>query len=290
MHSKSFLVSLLGLACLVSSCFSFPPEAAFCWAETERHLRVDPARDVVEYIEITHGLSDPTDDAADQLRAVLKGARVFPAAGGWLSISFDEPERTPVVEGDLFCFSELAHTVRVVEARLVLDEKSEPSLWRRVRIECASSWLSGFQDLMTRDIDDATPGSTFGLPYELTLDPASLDLLRAELRKGFQIWKFDGGTLLMEVPTTAALAERFIEAQRSNIAKPDDPEVTYEFSDGWLSVRLAPDQSGWIRLNVDSEPREVAAPPPTPVPLGDIGLAIEPTSTYARLRREAGLN
>jgi len=290
MLSCSRFVALLAVSSLLSSCASLFPEPAFKWADDEHYWRIDGEHDVVEWIEIEHGIADPTDDLAPQLRAVLEGRLVFPPSGGFPSLSFDYVAANVDASEDDPIFARITaadHGVKVVDAHLVLDTEGRVSLWRRTRIDHASAWLDAFQRELSRG-GDPPELALIDQRTGLALDEASSRLQASALGAGVQIWKLDGNALLLELPMTAENAQASIDAWAIEPVDPGvRPPAEISFTEPWLRVRYVPDDTGWIgarpyEISADYSPRVLER-------LKQSGLSVEPASVYAKLRADAGL-
>ena len=300
MRSKWLTALLLCATSVVSSCCVFADldaafnwqfaRPAFNWAHDEHHWRIDAEQDVVEWIEITHGLCDSTEEFDEHTRSVLAGARVFPPGGGFPSWDIDAlaaeesfwPRElsVPVLE--------LAPTLRVQEARLVFDDEGLPTLWRTMRFERASAWLVAFQRWMAEhwsnvgELDDSS-----GVP------PGARLAVKAALDQR-QLFKLEGNAFVLEAQVDAETARRWIERFRADPADPNlRPPAEISFDGQTLRVRFVPDESGWIgarTYSLNSPGLDHAQLQIERTPLTTSQLSFEPTSIYTQLRREAGLN
>lgn len=287
---RSRWVGLLLCVALLSSCCSWSfSTSAFQWRSDEHYWRIDGANDVVEWIEIEHDLGQPTNDASEQLRKVLAGERVFPP-GEWLSFDLEKPVQNIELGGNgnsSAMLHELAASVRVVEAHLVLDTDGRPTLWRRTKFERASKWLEAWQHFVLPMILEEQVN---GLIDERSLSPASVALIREATSNGAQLWRLDGNALVYELPMTEADARLALSERGS---EPVDPSLRQpaeiSFDGQVVRCRWRPDETGWIGARAYYWLGERTGDIPELAPLGDIGIAIEPTESYLALRRAAGL-
>lgn len=299
MRSRVLLAASLGFMCIAPACasldsLSFPsfsfPSPAFQWTRGEHHWRIDGEKGAVEWIEITHGLCDATAEFDAQMSCLLAGARVFPPCGGFMSLDLEgavaNESLTPSEE--TFPPPALIPTLRVVEARLVLDDEGRPTLWRRIRFEHASAWLRAFEHQITSSVGeneaascqaDMPAGMHFGAHYALAQG---------------ELFKLDGNAFVVEAQMDAETARRWIETFRDDPADPKlRPPAEIAFDGQTLRVRFAPDESGWIgarTYSLNAPGLDDAEVDIDGTPLTNTKLPIEPSSTYLQLRREAGLD
>lgn len=290
---KCFALLSLACACL-PSCISFFPEPAFLWADEEHYWRIDGARDVVEWIEIEHGLTSLSEDAPEQLRAVLNGRAVFPPCGGFPSIALDD-----LAGGESATERDAAVNVHVVGAHLVLDDRGRITLWRRTRIERATALMDAFQREAWLRATDKDASGPPGFGVNVAADSESRELQHAALLSGLRVWQLDGDAFVLELPMTAACAQRCIDAWKSDPVDPRvRPPAEVSFSESWLRVRWIPDETGWIGAKSydvtttdfqGSIPHQDSGSARARARLEGAGLTIEPRAVYASLRRDAGL-
>jgi hypothetical protein len=300
-------VLLAGVAALVSggSCIEFDrPEYGF--HSTEVRWRVDERRDVVEWLEIEHGLVFEKEQHLSGLLEVLDGARVFPAHGGFPCLDLDEIERdlsrqpeaadAESEEGEPdpedLAFHELAPTFSIVEAAVVIDEEGRASLWRRGRLESAAKWVRLFEDKVLEDIAESKPREPGEPPQEfpvpeMELEDASWELLRAHVTDGGRLWRFDRDSFQAEIPMTQQDAERLIREL-------DRDDVEASFRDGLLRLRYLPDAGGWIRsrfleLDFTDEKGLPEYDPRFVFQLVFSGATVEPVERYRERLAAAGL-
>jgi hypothetical protein len=285
---RTFL--LAGVAALVSgSCLEFgDPKYAF--QSTEVRWRVDEQRDVAEWLEIEHGLGIEDEEHLSNLLDVVRGARVFPAHGGFLSFDLDleqrvasEARRPP--DEAVLAFQEFVSTFSIVEAAVVIDDEGRASLWRRGRLQNASEWLRRFeQGVLDAIAGSDEPSTVFPMP-DLAFDDASWELLRAHVRGGGRVWRFEGDAVLLEVPMTQPNAERCI----GELAR---PEVDASFRDGNLRLRYLSGPGGWIRSRWIERMDEQGSPEHdtgTVRRLVAAGATVEPVERYRERLADVGL-
>ena len=276
------LAALLGLVCLVSSCISWP-DPAFGWEEDEHHWRIDSEHDVVEWIEITHGLCHPSSDFDECMRGLLDGAEEIPP-GSRMSFGISTPPDADLSDQPEWARPFLARTptLEVVEARFVLDGEGRPTLWRRMRFENASTVL----------VRQQVGLASMGPDRESALNPLNVTPLGCRLGligaiADGPIWRLEGNTFVGEIPVDSASAQLWIElAQRDPVDPALRRPAEIAFNGTTLRVRWTPDETGWIGARTYGEALRKA---PETAPL-QTELQIEPTSTYLQLRHDAGLD
>jgi hypothetical protein len=264
---------------------------AFLSSRGEQYFRIEAEQDVLEWIQIQHGLvvGDVAVDhsMADQLQSVLAGARIEPAGGGWIAFEFDKLPKESLSansEADAVALRELqalASTVTVEEARLVFDEAGELTLWRKLRAEHASAWLEMAQRSFLSDAALAKTPEDVRLPG-LSFDAPSFELLRSEISKGEKVWRFEGGALVTEAPMTAENARR-CAARIHRIG------VETSYDNGHLRIRYLPSANGWIRSMFLIENGSSKYDAAIVDELEAAGIKAEAPEAYVSLRSAAGL-
>jgi hypothetical protein len=271
---------VLGAPCLTRDLdLHFGP--SFGLAREANYGRTDTERAVVEWIEICDGLNADERDAANQLRQVLAGRRVFPPGGGLAWDLDDLPRDVSDEEADRFLkrISDLAPSVNIEASRLVLGEDGRPTLWREIRVERAPAMLDALQDACSHRAAYREEPDGIGLPEQITLDAPSWTLVREAIRTGWRWWRSDGHAFVVALPMTAENAARCIEAFR-----PTRGIATFDGE--ILRVRYEPDASGWLcsRLySTGAESQSHYDGSILPV-LRDAAIVPEPVDTYRALR------
>lgn len=303
--------AVLALA-MLSSCLT-PSEPTWQPVREERFVRIDAARDRVEWIEIQHGLGGRTLDFSAHLREVLACQRVFPAAGGWLSLNLDGPEMHtshPVDPDAATKF--MLDTLQVGDARLVVDENGCVSLWRAGSLDRASLWLpdSGGErgptqlysialywlappfdpvhvDPLHFDPCDALNDGEF-------LDSRTMEMLERAGAAGERFWSLRGDSLCLDAPMTSSSSARFLSFL-CGWFRPETVDAHLGLSlreldttNERLRARFGPDESGWIRVAWTHEER-LDDPILWEQRARDLGFAVDSRESYLERRRAAGL-
>ncbi len=310
----SLAASTLVCAVAFSSCFTITlPEPTFRPLREERFVRIDAARDRVEWIEIEHGLAPLTCNFGAHLAEVLARRRVFAPAGGLFSVDFDGADlhAMPIDVSDSAEHERRRiDALHVDDARLVLDERGGVALWRSGTLERASEWLCapdfGSDDGGWALFESAAVNWIALPPFDIALslggwpegdelfDPRSLELLAKARASGERFWSLRGNSLCLDAPLTAESASRFLSLLNYP-ASPDADDERFgqllcelDTSDERLRARFAPQEGDWIRVawtRWDALGETV---------LGKgaahrLGFSVDSLEAYTQLRREHGL-
>jgi hypothetical protein len=268
------------------------PGPEFTW-ESERHwLRLDGERDTAEFFSFYAGLAPGEANALAALRAVVDGRPVFPPGGGFLSFDFDEDldvDRSAEPDPKWLALAELAPTLSVEEAGLALDDAGRVGLWRRVRLERASEWLSYIESPVARGEGPHFPVGEFP-----AFDARSSELMEAAWARGERFWSIDGDSLRVDLPSTGANSARmFAHLFESALADAESDSRLWsrlavslhevEIAGERMRARLGPDATGWMHVAWRSAAERAAGRPAAfePRTLMSAGLEVEPHASFA---------
>jgi|SRR5690349_20282232 len=240
----------------------------------EQHTRVLLDEDAMEWIAIEHGLCVGSDGGEDQLRELLSGKPYLPGAGFMIDLSDPElreqmKDESPESRVALEYFAGL----QVLEARLVLDEHGDPTLWRRMKTGPVLELIN------SRMAPVDFPVS--GMPE---LDAASVESLERAKDEGRRIWTLTPDGLVFEGPVSAAFAERCRVDWKSDGA----PEPSF---DGTTLKLEFPNRNGGSPWSTEIVGRAAwnASTAETLRFLESHGFQVQSAETYAQLRAAAGL-
>ncbi len=220
-------LSLLSLP----SCF----ESTYEPAESEVLLRFLPEKDELLLLELEHGIKEggkspePMRAAADALRGIAEGKRVYPASGDFFATDLDEllkragePAEKEVTGQERADLLEFANTVHVEDHGLYLDGERGLSLYRLTRLEHFRRVLEITSQFVNRsfrkDGENALPPDP-GFPL---YDEASRELFRAAVAKDHPWVGIQGAAIVFDMPMTSASAARCLAWIAGEGRTPDD--------------------------------------------------------------------
>jgi hypothetical protein len=278
------LISVGFAALLTSSCIGLELRSPMVSAESEHYWRVDEHRDVVEFLQIEHGVIGYGD--ARFWNQIAGGARVI--AIEWFPIDVAAYEQTVLEAGDepdpvTALLKALGPTFRVSQASIVTDEQGRATLWRVCAFDGASEWLRALERLIFEEAARGNPEALEPIPA-LTFDADSQERFFAQARNGEPLWRLDRDGFLVEAAMTRENAE-------SCIASLDRADVDASYESGRLRLRYSPGPGGWIpaRWLHPSADVRVEYDPAIVRQLEEAGCELGTRERYRALRAASGL-
>jgi len=290
--TRRFLALAATLPFLTTCC-----DSAYRIEQGEILLRYRSKDDSLLVLEVEQGIGGTADKAADALQDALKGHRLYPPEGGFISLDFDKPHTVePGEEQEHADFLELARSVHVVDARVFLDDQGRLSFLRLTRIanfhrvlELVNAWTNRENAGV---YDTARPFE----PRYPVFDEQTRDAFRAASASGHAWLHVEGEALVLDVPMTPTNAAQCLawltkEARREGSA--DEPDwigqvTSLEVSKGHAIVRFGEAPREVVRFGGKSkqEPKDSA---PICASLKDRGVSIGDWSALSVAQAALGL-
>jgi len=260
--SRSIALAALALMPLCA-CFKNTYEVA----ETEVLLRYLPEQDELLILEVEHGIQEggvspqPVQAAADALRGIAEGKRVYPASGDWFATDLDEllrranePTEKELTEKERADLLEFASTVHVEEHGLYVDGERGLSLYRLTRLEHFRDVARIASDFTNRSFrKDGGNGlpSVPGFPF---FDEPSRELFRSAITDDHAWLSIQNGALVLDIPMTSASAARCLAWIAGAGRKPTDSADELVFYQQASSVEVV---DGHARLRFGEASKHV---------------------------------
>jgi len=216
--SRSIALAALALLPLCS-CFSNTYEVA----ETEVLIRYLPEQDELLVLEIEHGIgvSDPTPErtrkAAEALRGIAGGKRIYPASGTWFAVDIDElmqraradePTEHEVTEPERAELLEFIQTIHVEDHGMYLDEERGLSLFRLTRLQHIKRVIEITNAYLNRQMRENPDQFLSPEPEFPFFDAASRELFRSAVAKNHAWLSIQERAVVLDMPMTNASAAR----------------------------------------------------------------------------------
>jgi hypothetical protein len=251
----SLALASLSLVSL-SSCF----EDTYKVAESEVLVRYLPEKDELLVLEIEHGIEeggktpDPMNAAADGLRAIAKGERVYPASGNWFAADFDEllrragePTEKEVTEKERADLTEFVAAVHVEDHGLYLDGERGLEHFRRVA-QIASDFINRS---FRKDGANALPAVP-GFPF---FDEASREMFRSAIAGDHAWLSTQKDAVVLDLPMTSVSAARCLAWVAGEGRAPNESADELLFYQQASSIEVV---EGHARLRFGEASRPVA--------------------------------
>ena len=230
-------------------------------------MRYLPEQDEMLVLEIEHSIEEggktpePLRAAADALRGIAEGKRVYPASGDWFATELDEllrrasePTEKQVTQKERADLLEFAGAVHVEDHGLYLDGERGLSLYRLTRLEHFRRLAQIASDFANRSFrsDGGSPlPSVPGFPF---FDEPSRELFRSAIAKDHAWLSIQRDAVVLDMPMTSASAARCLAWIAGEGRTPSDPADELVFYQQVSSIEVI---DGHARLRFGEASRPV---------------------------------
>ena len=234
--------------------------AAYRVQEYETVVRFLPQEDAILMPEVEHGIEAnstgpaPVRLAVEGLRSADEGRRRYPAAGGMLSVDFDDAESMQALDLNRTAeFQEFAASVHVEDQGIFLDAGGRLSFFRLTRFEHCARLLELVNAWIRREITDMDEASRAFMPGFPFYDIESWNLALSAIESGHPLLSIEGDLVVLDVPMTSANAARCFSHFVAEDSATED--VTRQFFDQVSTLEVS---GGHTRLRFLGAARPVA--------------------------------
>jgi hypothetical protein len=235
-------------------------------------FRYVPSADSLLVLEVEHGIEEGDKSpefarkAADALRGIAEGKRIYPASGEWLTLDLDdavaradEAMRAPakaedVTEQELSEFHEFVDALHVEDHGLFIEDGSHLSLFRLTRLEHLGRMLeiasAFFNRSCVKEGENGLP-ATAEFPF---FDDASRELFRSAIAKDHAWLSAENGAIVLDVPMTGVSAARCLAWIVGDRGAPKPSSEALALYRQVSSLEIA---DGHVRLKFGDGPKQV---------------------------------
>lgn len=293
MSLRSLALATSVLVAAATSC-----DSAYRIERGEFLFRYTQKDDSLLALEVQHGISGNPETAAAALARGVSGRRVYPCEGGFIKIDFDEQDSAvePGKEQAHADFQEFGKSVRVVDARVFVDDQGQLSFLRLTRISNFHRMLELVNAQMNRGHPyEGDPAKPFEPRYPV-FDEETQNLFKAAYSSGHAWLRIEGDVIVLDAPMTGPNAARCLdwlvhEADRERTG--DDPDwvgqmTSLEIAKGHALLRYGEAPKQVIRFEY-KEKHKPADSAPIQEALKERGVAVGDWSALSVAQARLGL-